>query len=171
MDAFTILIDEREKRPLLFPSNLVVWNQSTRPEDARPYTVKIQTKSARLLTGDYVLESAPTRGCVERKASLRELEGNLTTADGRRRFTDELVRLQSFSRPTLILEGNPLSDDGKLLKKHPACVRDIFIRDLMQHGIPWFLASTTTETQRRNLGAWVASYLIIASAPYRGMIS
>jgi hypothetical protein len=76
---YTILVDEREKRPLPFPSHLVLWDPSSLPTSPRAVSVRLLTRSARLLSADYCLDEPSPLLLVERKGSYRELAGNLCT--------------------------------------------------------------------------------------------
>jgi ERCC4-type nuclease len=103
----TILVDDREKTPLIFPAHLTVHNPTV-PWAPSSRIIRLHTAPARLETGDYVLASHPNRGCVERKAHLSELAGNLFDERRYRLFTAELERLRDlFSHPLLLLEGSP----------------------------------------------------------------
>lgn len=79
-----ILIDSREQKPLRFVTESI---------------------TRKLDTGDYSLDNFEDRLCIERKGSLSEFYGNLTT----KRFWNELERMKSIPFRYLILEF-PLSD-------------------------------------------------------------
>ena len=96
----TVLIDKREKRPLIFPSSL------------RWYPVRggvsknviVKTKVEVMESGDYCLCGSERACLIERKASIGELSNNL--------FSDDFTRASSaFARfaaasdnPYLLLE-------------------------------------------------------------------
>ena len=62
----TILVDDREKKPLAFPSTLVMLNPNQVPERKAQVTIKIATEKARLDTADYLIKGADTVGGIER---------------------------------------------------------------------------------------------------------
>lgn len=158
-------MDDREKRPLLFPRFLTMWDPSSPPTKPRQKTVEITTASARLPTGDYLLEGFADRCVVERKAHLTELWTNLTDSKRRINWIAELERLRSgCSKPILLLEGHPLSL-SKDVRPHvkPDVCRDILIRDLDEYGIGFFMLPGETPNHRRAMADWVASTLIQAS--------
>lgn len=78
-----ILIDDREKRPWQFPG--------------------VETKEARLETGDYTVEGYEDRFAVERK-SLNDLATSM--GNGRDRFEAEIQRAQDFDEFAVVVEGS-----------------------------------------------------------------
>lgn len=91
-----VIIDSREKRPLLFPATLNF--------RGRLYT--IETIRRRLDAGDYMLEHAPQLAGIERKAGLREIHQNFLTTDSRRAHK-ALVRFAgAYEHPLLLLESS-----------------------------------------------------------------
>ena len=67
--TYTILIDTREKLPLLFPKTIALGDR----------LVDLKTRRVRLSTGDYQLDSTREEGVVvERKRNLEELASNFT---------------------------------------------------------------------------------------------
>jgi hypothetical protein len=161
MKTYTILIDNREKRPLQFPEYLTIWNRGTLPTSPSKTTVRLLTRTATLPTGDYVLADSPTSCVIERKQDLRELHGNLVTETGRRRFLAELVRLQSFRHRILFLEGTP----DTLMSKVPPEVTPEIVRDLLFHLLSTYqvellLLPCQTANARLAAAQWIAARLI-----------
>lgn len=74
-----IIVDTREKQPYAFKEDFVV---------------------AKLDTGDYSIEGYENIFTVDRKATVSELAGNLTTA----RFKRELERMSKIKHSYLLLE-------------------------------------------------------------------
>lgn len=160
--TYTILVDQREKQPLPFPSHLVVWNWTTDPLTPSPTTVRLQTKTVLLETGDYLLEASPHTCVVERKKHLDELAGNLTTRDGLRRFRAELERMQSFSQRILFLEGDPLSLN-RVRDCNAAVIRDLLYTTLRLYNVELMMLPCSTATARTAAAEWIASRLIFGA--------
>ena len=76
--SFTIRIDTREQKPLIFPSYVRVHYGGT------SHTLKLNTKSVALPTGDYSIEGYEDIVLVERKGSSSELFKNFCTIDAKR---------------------------------------------------------------------------------------
>jgi ERCC4-type nuclease len=160
--TYTILVDQREKKPMQFPSHLVVWNPSSTLLAPHPTTIRLQTKTVLLPTGDYVLESAPRATVIERKQHLDELAANLTTRDGLRRFRDELIRMQEFTHRVLFLEGDPLSLT-RTRDCNPAVIRDILLSTLAEHRVELMMLPCSTANARNHAAEWLASRLIFGA--------
>ena len=95
----TVLIDTREKIPLLFPKT-IPWHLSTR--DSRYINVKTERKC--LKTADYYLKNHSATCMIERKGSIAELHQNTTVDRGRcRRALDRLA--QATAHPYVLLDG------------------------------------------------------------------
>jgi ERCC4-type nuclease len=75
-----IIIDTREQQPWDFP--------------------EYETVRGTVKTGDYSIEGMEETICIERKKSVSELAGNIT----KKRFFNELDRMEPFSQKFLILE-------------------------------------------------------------------
>lgn len=171
--TWTILQDDREKTPLLFPKHIVMLDPNSVPWNPRTITVSLQIKKARLTTGDYALEGHESKVLIERKKNLSELHQNLLTLSGRRRFVDCCLRLKSAcTRPILILEGT-VASLIKAPRHHMACdpwiVIDALQRICLEHGIWIQYLSSTTLDQRRAVGEEVARILIngaVTNGPY-----
>ena len=168
LSAYTILVDEREKRPLVFHSHLPVWDPSSLPCSPSMRTLALTTASKTLDTGDYVLQGHEAGTVIERKNSLSELANNLTRPEPRRRFIAELVRLQPFRRRILLLEGTPLSliEDAAIATRsgrpsQPApIVRDLLLTVLRDYHVELMVLPASTVSHRRAMGEWVAATLI-----------
>lgn len=161
---FTILVDDREKKPLTFPENLLIWDSSKPPHLRKLTPVRLHIRTSRLETGDYQLAGHPDRCIIERKASLDELDQNLTPSSKRSLFLDELQRLQSCSYPVLLLEGDPL----ELLRTRspktvPAVTRDQLLAVLAPYRVSLYTMSTSTPARRRAVSEWAAATLIAAT--------
>lgn len=151
-------MDDREKKPLPFPSYLVVADPST----LRPCTVSLRVVSRRLPFGDYQLEGTTRCGVVERKQDLDELKTNLLVPPRRANFERELVELSQCSHPLLYLEGSPL-DLGATRLADPALVCSSLLALLAVHKIPLWCVPSSTMSARRAGAEWVARHLIYAS--------
>lgn len=99
-----LLVDDRERKPLPVPANLVVVRKS-----GALTSVPVVCKRARLDTADYMLDGHPDVG-VERKNSIRELAENCRPdSRDRPRFIRCLERLSDYRRSLLLVEGSPMS--------------------------------------------------------------
>ena len=96
-DTINLLVDSREKRPLLFPQTFSLWGRRR----------IIQVEQTKLDAGDYVVVGLENTTCCERKASLLEIRKNLLTTDLRRARAafDRLAASCAF--PILLLESSP----------------------------------------------------------------
>lgn len=159
--SYTILIDKRERKPLVFPRHIVMLDPSKPPGHQKPVTVALTAEPARLTTGDYQLKGFEHKVIVERKGSLDEIAMNTVTGD-RARFIAELDRLVAeCERPVLMLEGTPLSLQTSTKQTiQPGLGVDGLQRLLYQYGIPLLMLPTTTSSMRLKAGEWVARLLI-----------
>lgn len=71
----TVLVDQREKKPLKLPT-VLKWC----PPSGKPIWIKIAKESTKLLTADYVLKGYEDVAGVERKGDWMEIYGNLCGA-------------------------------------------------------------------------------------------
>ena len=156
---YTILVDEREKKPFTFPEHIVCLDPTKEPWAQRGVTIRLRTQKRTLKTGDYAIDGS---NCVvERKGSIDEITQNLLTQDGRRRFSDCCKRLRdTTSRPLLLLEGLVGMPEVKAGKPHPGLAVDSLLRILQEHGIGLMVLPTGTPAQRRAAGEWTARWLI-----------
>lgn len=74
----TVLVDTREKRPLVFPDRIAVCDMG------KTRWITVHTKKECLPAGDYAIQEAPGLCGVERKGSARELWNNLIGSDAER---------------------------------------------------------------------------------------
>ena len=156
---YTLLIDEREKKPFTFPEYMVCLDPSKDPCRQSGITVRIRTQKRTLKTGDYTLDGGAA--VVERKGSLNEITQNLLTPDGRRRFADCCRRLRDeTARPLLLLEGLVGQPEPKPGKPHPGLAIDSLLRILQEYAIGLIVLPTGTAGQRRAAGEWTARWLI-----------
>lgn len=161
---YIILIDDREKRPLPFPSHLPIYNPITNQR----HTVRLITRTRQLLTADYMLEGETRPSClIERKASIDELHKNLCTERGRRNFLAECDRLKrDCDYPILLVEGSPSSMAYPRLSGsdvEPVTVQCHLLMVLHAYRISLIMLPGATSQQRTLLGEWVARTLILAS--------
>jgi len=162
----TLLVDDREKKPLPFPSTLVFLDPSKSPTDKVSTTIRLVTEKTRLETADYLVKGDPTVGGIERKGSISEIAQNCLTFNGRRKFTDCLKRLKdTFKHPLLFFEGDihkiqtaKIHIPGKPF--NPGIAVDALIRITLEYNIPMHTMPCTTIGQRRATGEWAARFLI-----------
>jgi len=159
---YTLIIDTREKKPLIFPANLRMLSGSSSPHLARTNLVRLHSKKEKLDTGDYLLRGYETVTMIERKGSLREVATNCLNKNDRKRFIACLERMKdACSEPILLLEGTPLETLRK--SKHvpePGAAVDALMRLLTEYEIKLLLLPTSSSAQRRATGEWAARLLI-----------
>lgn len=162
-----IVVDNREKLPLLFPEHLVARNPSALPGSPSTVVYRLHVVTRELRTADYILEGSNGVG-IERKKNLDELRGNLMDGQGRRRFLDCLDRLRTeFRHPWLLLEGDPLSLSKMVSPQaKPEVVRDLLLEALMRYNVSLMTLPTHTPSQRRAAAEWAASLLILGAAAW-----
>ncbi len=162
--SWTILQDDREKTPLLFPAHLVMLDPASVPVDRRSVTVALTVTKKRLATGDYALLGHESRVLVERKKDLPELFNNLLTTAGRDRFVKACDRLRSeCAHPILILEGTVghLVRTAKAkLPVDPWLVVDALHRICLERRIQILYLPSATADQRRSVGEEIARLMI-----------
>jgi ERCC4-type nuclease len=164
-----ILVDTREKKPLLFPEHLTVLSDTQPAHTQATVTVRLHTERKRLETGDYLLASHPTTTIVERKGSVREVQTNCLNRRDRARFVRCLERMRDAAvDPVLLLEGSP----ADLVKPLPANAYgqpgespagpalDALFSLLHEYGIRLLLLPNSTVANRRAMGEIVARDLI-----------
>jgi len=106
--SLTILVDTRERTPLLFPSNVLIHFDGGRKQKHVLHAVSIKTESATLSAGDYQLSQPENFFVIERKAGLRELSDNLLSSDCARQYR-AFSRLKDFQHRYLLIEESPSS--------------------------------------------------------------
>lgn len=159
---WTVLVDTREKKPLVFPSYMPLASATKRSSalSVKLDTVRIHTNKVRLPTGDYTLAGHQEITLIERKGSLRELIGCCLTRQGLRRFESQLSRLVEATKyPTLLLEGriNQTAENNAA----ELAALDMFIRIVRRYPtVQLLIVPTATFIQRRRLGEFVCRYLI-----------
>ena len=84
-NSFTVLVDTREKNPWELNSSRVLGREMVKLE-----------------TGDYSLPGLEDKLCIDRKANVNELAGNIH----QERFKRELYRIKEIPHAFLILEAS-----------------------------------------------------------------
>lgn len=150
---FTVVIDTREQNPLLFPPQLVL----------RGIRRDIKTRKKKCPAGDYYLEGYKKTCIVERKASVRELQKNLTDSKDRRRFkraTDAL--LKATDNPVIAVEGSvsALLTPTRHVRK-PGHIIQKLLDMCVSRGIQvWFVGRCKSPTARRRAGELILRGLL-----------
>lgn len=161
---FTILIDKREKTPLLFPDHVTILSPHALPHLRKSLLIRLHWEEAHLKTADYGPKGFLRRILVERKKHFTELARNCLTREGRRKFTDECQRLRDeCDHPYLLVEGTvphllrtyaPISDES------PWLAVDAYLRLCLEYGIGTIYLPSTSRPQRLQVGEYVAHLLI-----------
>lgn len=157
----TVIIDTREKIPLLFPETIMV----THPElTYRELPVVVGVERAKLEFGDYLLKEYPDQGVVERKASQMELFKNLNDSKDRIRQAKSFRKLASGCKyPYILVECSParLLAKNLLIKQRELVVHRLSLA-IAKYGlsaifIPW--QSRNPDT-RRTLGTFIVHLML-----------
>lgn len=160
-DVYTVLMDDREKDPLLFPDNITVLDPNYPPSRKVSKTVGLKVERTRLPTGDYILKSNPNGVVIERKASVDEIAGNIFPGRRRELFIEELERFRDFDHAIILLEGHPLEwSKPTPYQSVPGIVVDGFQRLLLEYGVNLVFLPCGTIPHRRAAGEWAARMLI-----------
>ena len=157
----TVLIDSREKMPVLFPATILYY--PTRA--ARPFhLIHIDQKVVEMRTGDYALKGYEDTCLIERKGAMTEISVNLCSKDYARSHA-ALKRLAGETRhPYLMLEETPA---GMLPSHYPSDrptpdrVCDAFLREVCGLGLSLiFVGKAKSPGNRRKLGHFMLKILI-----------
>ena len=170
---YIILVDNREKIPLLFPSHIVMLCRNCVPHARKARTIQVTTEPAHLKTGDYALQGNLARILVERKRDFSELARNCLTLDGRRKFSDECKRLANeCDHPVLLVEGSIpqlLRTYRPYTNESPWLAVDAYQRLCLEWGIETVYLPSSSTAQRRVVGEFIA-HLLINGAHTHGRI-
>lgn len=161
---FTLIQDDREKKPLIFPSHLICAD-----ENLRQCTVRLTTKKERLdaahpelAKADYYIRGHPHAVVIERKGSIAEVATNTLVPRRRRNFIDELAYLADHcSRPVLLFEGTArslLATSRHCPNPEVAC--DALLDLLLRYRIGFLLLPNGSSACRRATGELAARLLI-----------
>jgi len=168
---YTILIDKREKKPLVFPAALEILDPRALPTEQKAITVRLKTRAETLKTADYALADSPCN-CyalsersviVETKRSIDEIAANCLSLSKRRNFVAQLTRMsESWRRPHLIVEGGlpTLSTTYPSSKVNPALALDALQRLCLEYGVTLIPIPGSTPAARRRTADYVARLLI-----------
>ena len=161
-----VLVDDREKYPLLFPSSVTYYPW----RDAREgVLVDVEVTSTTLSVGDYMLMN--DRACIiERKGNLQELFHNVMTRDYKR-FTSALDRLsEACEFPYLLLEETVagLLTVAKDLEC-PEVVVDSFLREIALRNISLLLVGKTESIGGRTRLGEFALRILLSHLDFRKM--
>lgn len=155
MHTLTLIRDTSEKRPLPFPPH-VVW----RTAGGRDTTYAIEVVDEPLSFGDYCLKGLGGRCTVERKGSVREVVGNLTTDDLHRSLRAFSRLMQNCLHPYIFVEESPfrfMAGDKKARQS-----LDMILTIAAQHGIHILFGSGRGSTVgfRRRYGEFILRLLL-----------
>lgn len=153
----TVLVDTREKKPLLFPSHLKILPLvEALKRRSTPQIVTVNVCPHRMVIGDYAVKQYEHLVTVERKGSIGELMHNASGGD-RARFLKAIERLKVIKHPILFLDCLPTSvfnPPPSLADRDPMMAVDVILglaAHLNLHLI-WGGRTTTSPRVRRRLG-------------------
>lgn len=145
--AITVVIDTREKTPLIFPANFS-W---TLGRGHKRYLVGVTTRHQKLETGDYLLAEWPSECVVERKSGAQELFKNLCTKDYARH--SRAFRRLSYScpHPILLVESDPVSFHQFAIREDAPYLLDYLHHDVRRWNIDLMWGGRHFSPARRRL--------------------
>lgn len=157
----TVLVDSREKYPLLWPA-CIVWypTRASRPF----YLIHIDQQVIEMPTGDYALKGYEDTCIIERKGAQSELSTNLCSKDYKRNHA-ALKRLsEATAHPYLMLEETPagmLPSSYPSTRPNPDRVVDAFLREVCQFGLSLiFTGHAKSPGNRRKLGHFMLKIML-----------
>ena len=156
--TITILIDSRERIPLLFPKS-VKWHPD---RSGKSHLILVKEKVVTLPAGDYTLEGYDDESVVERKGSVREVLGNLFTKDRRRSVAAFQRLIEACEHPYLLLDFS-LSEMFTVTEHvpNPMLVLDTLLADAGNLGVTLLWGGNCKPaTSRRRLGEVVLRLLL-----------
>lgn len=153
---FTIEVDTREQKPLLFPSHISLYTGDL------PKRVRLRTLPSTLKAGDYRLLSHPTLACIERKGSVRELCKNFLSRDWERQLRSLAHLCSDYQHPYLLVEESvyalttrrePNTNPDLLLQRISSILTRLPVRLLI-------VGAAQSIPARRRIGLFAASLLL-----------
>jgi ERCC4-type nuclease len=155
MASVVLLVDSREKRPLIFPAH-VKWFDEKR----KPHIVRLEVERATLSEGDYALKGHEDLVLVERKGSAQELWSNLLTKDLKRTRAAFRRLVDACKHPVLLMDFRFLDMASKNLKPE-GLLPSAFLREVVRLGVHvMFTGSMRALQTRRQLGGFLASWML-----------
>lgn len=148
-----ILVDKREKNPLVFPSTMLVSTGWTR------HLFKVITKPQTLKTGDYAVEGFEDICLVERKGSMEELQSNFFGQRDSWRFRRCLERLRDSTKHPVLLFDIALASAFRATEfsKNPSDVLDAALRACIRYNVtPLWLTPPVAAAWASRTGEFVA---------------
>lgn len=172
---FTVVVDDRERKPLPIPSFLEIHMPSS-PHSCNSSDVKrveIVKQVRQISTADYVLdqddpanvyvdEGCPHTVIVERKHTVQEMHRNLFGRKRRGLFESELDRMRStWKRPILLYDSGLTSlFEPQNAVDFPGAVVDAMIRLCYRYEVQFMPVHAVTTAQRVAAGELVTRLLI-----------
>jgi hypothetical protein len=156
---YTIVVDTREQRPLIFPPYLPTLVDAIQ----RTHTsVRLKTLPKKMETADYYVLGFPEAVVIERKGSLDEIAKNVLTSRGRKNLSAEFQRLKDQCRwPYVLFEGSA-AVLARPTKRNPSphLAIDGLLDLLLAYNVPMLLLPSGSDTQRMRVGEYAARLLI-----------
>jgi hypothetical protein len=183
LPTLTILADQREQRPLPFPTTIDLATSLPSTHAVRKVAIRVERK--RLTTADYILNDlegvvyqatssfSPPCVVVETKRSLGELAGNVLDPTGRARFIKLLARMRECHAGWIVVEGGlstlyaepPKGRVGGQAAFNPTCARDHFLSLCCQWRIHPYILEGSGVSARARAADFVARLLVYGGAP------
>lgn len=155
--SVTVLVDSREKFPLLFPQTVKYYQ-----DRGHYHLIRVEVETRTLHAGDYALAGYDDEVLFERKGSMQELLNNLFTVD-RRRCTAAFLKLVEGCEVPYLLLDFPLGDMFKPTPYvvDPPRVLDALLDLSRSFGLRLLWAGNCkTASRRRELGELVLRVML-----------
>lgn len=163
MQTFTVLIDTREQKGLVFPEFMHVLLPTARSIKASSATVvQIKRRSATLDYGDYTIEGAEDRVLIERKRSHMEIRQNCLLTHRYKALKDEMIAFQRLTQhPYLLAEGRrSMISAIKPEETSEAVAMDALCGLLVDYGVHLLILPMESIKQRRAAGEWILRLML-----------
>lgn len=155
--TITVLVDSREKKPLLFPES-IEWHES---RFGPPHRIHVRTVGATLKAGDYAIDGHEPTVLVERKCGLRELGTNFLSDDWAR-AQRAFERLAASTKTAyLLLDGSPADLWTPRPHLNPTQIFDALIETVVRLRLRlWYGGCARLPRTRRVLGEQVVRVML-----------
>ncbi len=157
----TVLVDSREKYPVLFPATVLYYpTRAVHPF----HIIHITPEVVEMQTGDYALKGYEDTCIIERKGAMTEISANLCSKDYARSHAAFERLAKETKHPYLVLEETPA---GMLPSHYPSTrptpdrVTDAFLREVCEFGLSLiFVGKAKSPGSRRKLGHFLLKVLL-----------
>ena len=156
--TITVLCDNREKYPLIYPKTINFLD----PETLRSRRLKVKTEILTLECGDYCIKEFGAKVGVERKGSAIEIHQNFFTEDSVRAGKAFKKFKEWYDHCIVFLECTPYEFvEPSQVVKNPEKVFDVFQRFCIKNDFDFIVfPKVKTAMQRQAVGTMVLHYML-----------